>query len=368
MTPPLSPEIEVEAGLTLEEKMSFMNNIERLPAQDRDMDTQMEMATPTVPLQQPVPSQEHPPPPEYLPQEQEVAQIVGTKMVGTEMLTQLQIPINPRVVLEEKRKEKQKESPPDPPAQSSSKDKNQKPMSKNQNRKQKRHYKRKNMNKQNLSEFLQNHLDKQFDTLFNEVATLSNQKLDIPDLVTDLNICKADIEDIKQVPITADSEIRILKEQYHKLENSINIHQQQHIRKTFNYSHINPDDHQTQKVNNNKQPTGTNDQHDHQQKDSTTRALVKEQLDESNNLIGQKRAKRDLLRAERDAIKPSYYYGEKEFEDKLKQKGLRGVPVFELTLVPISSSDRTYITEVTDDNLTKQDGTVESFLLLHQRY
>ncbi|CAH7666428.1 hypothetical protein PPACK8108_LOCUS781 [Phakopsora pachyrhizi] len=74
---------------------------------------------------------------------------------------------------------------------------------------------------------LQNHLDKQFDTLSNEVTTLSNQKLDIPDLVTDLNICKADIKEIKQVPITADSDIRILKEQYHKLENSINIHQQQ---------------------------------------------------------------------------------------------------------------------------------------------
>ncbi|KAI8442659.1 hypothetical protein BY996DRAFT_8544612 [Phakopsora pachyrhizi] len=77
MTPPPSPEIEVEQGLTLEEKMTFMNNLERLPAQDRDMNTQMELVTPTAPLQQPVPSQEHPPPPEVLTQEQEVSQIVG---------------------------------------------------------------------------------------------------------------------------------------------------------------------------------------------------------------------------------------------------------------------------------------------------
>ncbi|POW12859.1 hypothetical protein PSTT_04099 [Puccinia striiformis] len=50
-------------------------------------------------------------------------------------------------------------------------------------------------------------------------------------------------------------------------------------------------------------------------------------------------AKRERLRIERDKIKPSYYYGEKELEEealqkgvkppKLKQKGLRGVPVFE---------------------------------------
>lgn len=45
------------------------------------------------------------------------------------------------------------------------------------------------------------------------------------------------------------------------------------------------------------------------------------------------------MRIERDKIKPSYYYGEKELEEeaiekgirppKLKRKGLRGVPVFE---------------------------------------
>ncbi|WAQ92135.1 hypothetical protein PtA15_16A41 [Puccinia triticina] len=50
-------------------------------------------------------------------------------------------------------------------------------------------------------------------------------------------------------------------------------------------------------------------------------------------------AKRERLRKERDKIKPSYYYGEKELEveaikkgikpPKLKRKGLRGVPVFE---------------------------------------
>ncbi|KAH9440902.1 hypothetical protein Pst134EB_029554 [Puccinia striiformis f. sp. tritici] len=50
-------------------------------------------------------------------------------------------------------------------------------------------------------------------------------------------------------------------------------------------------------------------------------------------------AKRERLRIDRDKIKPSYYYGEKELEEealqkgvkppKLKQKGLRGVPVFE---------------------------------------
>ncbi|KAI8444909.1 hypothetical protein BY996DRAFT_6480870 [Phakopsora pachyrhizi] len=82
----------------------------------------------------------------------------GRLMVGPEMLTQLQIPINPRVVLKEKleenRKGKQKEQSA-PPAQSSSKEKNQKHMSKNQIRKQKTHHQRKNMNKQNLSEFLQ---------------------------------------------------------------------------------------------------------------------------------------------------------------------------------------------------------------------
>ncbi|CAH7666242.1 hypothetical protein PPACK8108_LOCUS576 [Phakopsora pachyrhizi] len=166
------------------------------------MDTQMETATATVPLQQPVPSQELPQIPEALTPEQEAVQIVGSiqapphyspsppigaeakmvlntyrqnykdfltaqkagnqmletmflhqcnsnhitlaKMVGPEILTQLQIPINPRVVLEEKRKEKQKFQ-----------DKNQKPLSKNQIRKRKRHSQRKNMNKQNLSEFLQ---------------------------------------------------------------------------------------------------------------------------------------------------------------------------------------------------------------------
>ncbi|KAI8454565.1 hypothetical protein BY996DRAFT_6482602 [Phakopsora pachyrhizi] len=85
----------------------------------------------------------------------------------------------------------------------------------------------------------------------------------------------------------------------------------------------------------------------------------------------EKRAKRDLLRAERDSIKPSYYYGEKELEDKalkrvvtrpkLKQKGLRGLPVFEPTSVPISSSIRANITEVTDDILTKQDRTIRNF-------
>ncbi|CAH7681665.1 hypothetical protein PPACK8108_LOCUS14301, partial [Phakopsora pachyrhizi] len=76
---------------------------------------------------------------------------------------------------------------------------------------------------------LQNHFDKQFYTLSNKVITLSNQKLDIPDLVTDINICKADIEDLKQLPHKdSDSYIRILKEQYHQLENSLIIHQQQH--------------------------------------------------------------------------------------------------------------------------------------------
>ncbi|KAG0145123.1 hypothetical protein CROQUDRAFT_587328 [Cronartium quercuum f. sp. fusiforme G11] len=51
------------------------------------------------------------------------------------------------------------------------------------------------------------------------------------------------------------------------------------------------------------------------------------------------KAKRVRLRAERDDIKPSYYYGEREAEEdalskgaskpQLKRKGLRGVPVFE---------------------------------------
>lgn len=56
-------------------------------------------------------------------------------------------------------------------------------------------------------------------------------------------------------------------------------------------------------------------------------------------LSEKQRAKRNRLKAERDAIKPSYYYGEKEAEEEalrkgaskphLKRKGLRGVPVFE---------------------------------------
>ncbi|KAH9814628.1 hypothetical protein DFH28DRAFT_970627 [Melampsora americana] len=56
-------------------------------------------------------------------------------------------------------------------------------------------------------------------------------------------------------------------------------------------------------------------------------------------LTDKQKAKRARLRAERDDIKPSYYYGEKEAEEEalrkgagkphLKRKGLRGVPVFE---------------------------------------
>ncbi|PLW51009.1 hypothetical protein PCANC_08148 [Puccinia coronata f. sp. avenae] len=58
-----------------------------------------------------------------------------------------------------------------------------------------------------------------------------------------------------------------------------------------------------------------------------------------SELSPKQRAKRDKLKTERDAIKPSYYYGEKELEEeainkgakppKVKRKGLRGVPVFE---------------------------------------
>ncbi|KAA1137843.1 hypothetical protein PGTUg99_024725 [Puccinia graminis f. sp. tritici] len=58
-----------------------------------------------------------------------------------------------------------------------------------------------------------------------------------------------------------------------------------------------------------------------------------------SQLSPKKRAKRERLRSERDKIKPSYYYGEKELEEeaikrgikppKRKPKGLRGVPVFE---------------------------------------
>ncbi|MBW0499567.1 hypothetical protein O181_039282 [Austropuccinia psidii MF-1] len=57
------------------------------------------------------------------------------------------------------------------------------------------------------------------------------------------------------------------------------------------------------------------------------------------DLSPKRRQKRQRLRAERDQIKPSYYYGEKELEQeaiqkgasrpKIKRKGLRGVPVFE---------------------------------------
>jgi len=58
-----------------------------------------------------------------------------------------------------------------------------------------------------------------------------------------------------------------------------------------------------------------------------------------SELSPKQRAKRERLRMERDKIKPSYYYGEKELEEeaiekgirapKLKRKGMRGVPVFE---------------------------------------
>jgi hypothetical protein len=68
-----------------------------------------------------------------------------------------------------------------------------------------------------------------------------------------------------------------------------------------------------------------------------------------SELSPKQRAKRDKLKTERDAIKPSYYYGEKELEEEainkgakppqVKRKGLRGVPVFEprFLSLPISN-------------------------------
>lgn len=59
------------------------------------------------------------------------------------------------------------------------------------------------------------------------------------------------------------------------------------------------------------------------------------------------RAKRERLKLERDLIKPSYYYGERELEEealqrgikppKPKRKGLRGIPVFEPRFVQFSA-------------------------------
>lgn len=62
-------------------------------------------------------------------------------------------------------------------------------------------------------------------------------------------------------------------------------------------------------------------------------------------LSQKQREKRQRLRAERDRLKPKYYYGEKEAHEEARsqgrrvgkaKKGMRGVPVFEPTCVSAS--------------------------------
>ncbi|CAH7666277.1 hypothetical protein PPACK8108_LOCUS613, partial [Phakopsora pachyrhizi] len=82
------------------------------------------------------------------------------RMIGLEQSEKLQIPINPRQVLEKRKKGKQTPKVIQgnfQPVQSSSNNQNMeiKPLSKNQFRKQKKNHLRQNQNKRNLADFLQ---------------------------------------------------------------------------------------------------------------------------------------------------------------------------------------------------------------------
>ncbi|KAI8452072.1 hypothetical protein BY996DRAFT_6609934 [Phakopsora pachyrhizi] len=210
MSRPSSPEIPAQSGMTREEKATFMENLSH-PQMDKD--TQMNLPSPapeqpTAPVMLPISVDQEvsnivnsiQPPPHYLPptpdtpamgpetkmvlnayqqnfkdyqtavkEENNMLEIMYLhqclsnhitleRMIGTEQLELLKIPINPRKVLEEKKKGKKKEKETQESFQApqgSSKDQGieAKPLPKSQFRKQKKNHMR--QNKRNLADFLQ---------------------------------------------------------------------------------------------------------------------------------------------------------------------------------------------------------------------